>query len=198
MAFNFLCYNVLMNEFYSGLEMWQVIVIAVLGLLFMLFGYRIKKAAFFLIWFLIGFMLMQNVMPWINSSFPDIANQDVWQFILPILGGVLLSMLGFTIEKLCVGGACFGLIMMIVIQTYGTDIGVIVAAAIIGIIVAGLAVMAMKPATIVATSAAGAYLIAAGLPFIVSGMDTNLVMPVFLLATVIGSLIQFFTTKHVS
>ena len=188
-----------MNEFYSGLETWQVVVIAILGLLLMLFGYRIKKAAFFIIWFLIGFMLMQNVMPWINHSFPEIASQDVWQFILPILGGVLMSMLGFTIEKLCVGGACFGLIMMIVIQTYGTEIGTIVAAAIIGIIVAGLAVMAMKPATIVATSAAGAYLIASSLPFIIASMDGNtLVMPIFLGVTLVGSIVQFLTTKLVS
>ncbi|MBR3254003.1 DUF4203 domain-containing protein [Candidatus Saccharibacteria bacterium] len=188
-----------MDEMFAGLEQWQLILFIIVGALLLLFGYRIKKAAFFLIWFAIGFLLIRNAMPWINSSFPDIANQQTWQFILPLGGGLLAAMLGFTVEKLCVGGICFGLIMMVAIQQFGTEMNVIAIAAILGVLAAGMAVMMMKPATIIATTLAGAFLIVSSLPYLVTmtGYDNYRLM-ILIGATVVGSIVQFFTTKHVS
>ena len=188
-----------MNEMFAGLEQWQLVLFIIVGALLVLFGYRIKKAAFFLIWFAIGFLLMRNVMPWINHNFPDIASQQTWQFILPIGGGVLAAMLGFTVEKLCVGGICFGLIMMAAIQQFGTEMNVIVIAAVLGVLAAGAAVMTMKPATIVATSFAGAFLIVSSLPYLITMNNfDDYRLAVIAGATVIGSICQFFTTKHIS
>ncbi|MBR2803442.1 DUF4203 domain-containing protein [Candidatus Saccharibacteria bacterium] len=188
-----------MNDFLSGLEVWQLIVVMAIGALLMLVGYRIKKVAFFLIWFFIGFLLMQNLMPWINSSFPDIASQDLWQWLLPLCGGLLLALLGFTIEKLCVGGICFGLVVTIAIQQFGTEINVIVISAVVGVVLAGVAVVMMKPAAIIATSLAGAFLVVSALPYVAPAIKLD---DYFFLAliggTVLGSIIQFFTTKHIS
>ena len=66
------------------LNTYELIFMIALGLLACLFGYRIKKIAFFILWFILGFNLMQFFMPTINGWFPEIAGNDLWQHLLPI------------------------------------------------------------------------------------------------------------------
>ena len=173
---------------------------AIAGLLLLFMGYRIKKVGFFIIWFLIGFNLMGILMPAINSVAPEaVRTSDLWQNLLPIAGGLLLAMLGFTIEKICVGGIVFGLILMITSQYFGTDIQTLVIGAIIGVVLAGVAVMLMKPAIIVASSLMGGYVLT--LTILTLFKDINAAtyyFPLLIGISAVGIITQFMTTKRIS
>lgn len=54
----FLCYTENMNLDFSNLGTPEMLIMAAVGLALMFFGYRIKKIAFFLIWFILGYNLM--------------------------------------------------------------------------------------------------------------------------------------------
>ncbi len=176
-----------------------MIIMAAVGLALIFFGYRIKKVAFFLIWFILGYNLMGFLMPTINNLVPQIAENDLYQMLLPIGGGLLLALLGFSIEKLCVGGICFALIMVITIQYFGTEMQTLAIGGIIGIIAAGAAVMLMKPATIIATSAAGAYALTIAILAFFPGISKEIFyFPMLGGISLIGTFFQFLTSKKVS
>ena len=183
----------------KSLELYELIIFIAIGLAVLFFGYRLKKIAFFIIWFLLGFNLMMFLMPTINNLVPDIAGNQIYQTLLPIAGGVLLAMMGFSIEKLCVGGIAFLLVMMITVQYFGTEIQTLAIGGIVGVVAAGAAVALMKPAIIVATALAGSY----ALTLVIFAFFTVLSFetyywPILLGITVIGTGFQFLSTKHVS
>lgn len=181
-----------------GLEIYESLVMAAVGLAVLLFGYRLKKVAFFIIWFLIGYNIMLVLMPIINGAVPQIAGDSLYQILLPIAGGVLLAMLGFSIEKLCVAGICFFLVMLITIQYFGTDITTLVIGAIIGAVAAASATALMKPAIIIATSIAGGWALSLALLSIFPVIDYNVFYFPFIAAfAILGAIFQFATTKHV-
>lgn len=185
-----------MNLDFSQLNTTEVITMAVAGLLLLFVGYRIKKIAFFIIWFLIGLNIINIMMPEINKWFPDIVGNDLWQNLLPIAGGLLLALLGFSIEKICVGGICFALVMIAITQYFGTEMQTLLIAAVFGVVAAGLAVALMKPAIIVATALAGAYTLTVGILFFATSIDgATFYFPILLGLTAIGSGVQFATTK---
>lgn len=176
---------------------WQLSIVAAVGVGLMLAGYKIKKIAFFIIWFLIGWTLMGYLMPVINSSVPDIATNELYQWLLPLAGGLLLALLGFSIEKLCLGGVAFGLTMIITAQYFGTEMQTLLIGAIIGVVVSGLAVTLMKPAIIIATSVAGAYLLTMALLYLFPEISEEVFYwPMLIGGGAIGSLFQFATTKR--
>lgn len=169
-----------------------------LGLAVLLFGYRIKKVAFFIVWFLVGYYLTGYLMPLVLNSVPQIAENELYQILIPIAGGLLLALLGFSIEKLCVGGICFALVLVITIRYFGTEIQVLAIGGIIGVVVAGLAVTMMKPATIIATAVAGAYAITIATLNLVPDLSSEIYYwPMLIGISVLGSIFQFSTTKHV-
>ncbi|MBQ8985610.1 hypothetical protein IJ076_03690 [Candidatus Saccharibacteria bacterium] len=181
----------------SGYEEWQMWLVGGAGLALMFLGYKIKKIAFFVVWFLLGYILTGYLMPIINGAVAEIASSDLWQNLLPIGGGLLVGLMGFSIEKLCVGGACMGLCLMITAQYFGTDIQTMVIGGIIGAVLAGFAVMMMKPASIIATSVAGGY--ALTLAILTLNGDLNgeeLYWPLILAFSAVGALVQFLTTRH--
>ena len=179
------------------METYELILLVAIGLSLCLFGYRIKKIAFFVIWFLIGYQLTSHFLPDILNLIPDISNQNLWHWLLPIAGGLLLSLIGFSIEKLCIGGICFALTIIITIKQFGTDMSTLAVGAVIGILLAGFAVMMMKPATIIATSVAGAYAIMLASFAIFTSLDqATYTIPIIAGATIIGALFQFTTTKR--
>lgn len=183
------------------LNTYELIFMIVLGLLACLFGYRIKKIAFFILWFLLGFNLMQFLMPTINGWFPEIATNDLWQHLLPICGGLLLSLIGFTIEKLCVAGICFCLVMVIGIYYFGTAPLTLVLTALVGVIASALGVRLMKPTIIAASAIAGAYAITVSLFCLFPELITNKAMlyfPILAGIAMIGAIFQVTTTKHVN
>ncbi|MBR2709777.1 DUF4203 domain-containing protein [Candidatus Saccharibacteria bacterium] len=189
-------------DFVNSLADWELWLMLAAGVAVMFAGYRIKKIAFFIIWFLLGYNLIGFLMPEITKLLPQIAENNLWKMLVPIAGGLLLALLGFSIEKVCVSGVCFVLTMLIAIQQFGTGMQVLIVAGIIAVIVAGASVMLMKPATIVATSVAGAYALTMALITLFARMNGADLQPYYwaLLGTgsALGSLVQFLTTKHVS
>lgn len=141
----------------QSLEYWQLWVFLLCGLAVLFAGYKIKKIAFFIAWFIIGFRLMGFLLPFINEWVPQIAANELWQVLLPVAGGLLLGFLGFTIEKLCIAGIVFGLTMVITMHYFGTEIQTLAIGAIIGVLLAMAAVAMIKPAIIISTAIAGGY-----------------------------------------
>lgn len=177
----------------------EAVVMLLLGVAVLLFGYRLKKIAFFIIWFMLGFNLMGILTPFISDNVPVIAESELYQTLLPIAGGILLALMGFSIEKLCVGGICFVLVMLIVMQYFGTDMQYLAIGGVVGVLVAGFGVMMMKPATIIATALAGAYALTLAIMRFDTGIDfTAMYWPILLGLTAVGSVFQFVTTKRVS
>ena len=177
----------------------ELVIMSVISIAVLLFGYRIKKVAFFVIWFIIGLSLTRGAMPWLENIAPEVMANQIWHNLMPIAGGLLVAMLGFSIEKLCVGGIAFALTMIITTQYFGTDYTTLIVGAVIGVILAGAAVMLMKPAIIVATAAAGAYAISLGVLNWIPNMNAEVAyFPMLIGITIFGSIFQFLTTKHIS
>ena len=194
----FLCYTENMNFDFSNLGTPEMIIMGAVGLALMFFGYRIKKIAFFLIWFILGYNLMTFLMPTVNNLAPNIAENDLYQTLLPIAGGLLLALMGFSIEKLCVGGICFALVMVITVRYFGTEMQALAIGGIVGVIVAGAAVTLMKPATIIATAVAGAYAITLATLALFPDINKELFyFPMLGILTLLGSVAQFATTKRI-
>lgn len=192
-----LCYNECMNVDFSLLNETEMIFMAVVGALLLFAGYRIKKIAFFLIWFFIGYTLMGYLMPELVKLVPDIANNELWKNLLPLAGGLLVALMGFTIEKICVGGITFGMVMMIVAQYFGTEMQTLLIGGVVGVIAAGASVMLMKPAIIIATATAGSYLILPGIFMLAKDLSTEaLYFPLLIGIAAVGALIQFMTTRR--
>ena len=186
-------------EMIENFQTPELIIMLGVGLAVLLFGYRLKKIAFFVVWFMLGYLGMSYLMPQINNLVPEIAASELYQNLLPIAGGLLLALMGFSIEKLCVGGICFVLVMLLAVQYFGTDMQTLAIAAVVGVIVAGAAVMLMKPATIIATSAVGAYAITLALMKLVPDISfETYYWPMILGITAIGGVFQFLTTKRIS
>ena len=181
------------------METYELIFAAILGILLLIAGYRIKKITFFIAWFLIGHYIMTTyLMGPINNAVPQIVGDPLWQNLLPIAGGVLLGCLGFTMEKLCVAGITLGVTMMVTTQYFGTEIQTLLIGLVIGVILAGVATAMMKPAYIVATSALGAYLLTIVLLQIVTAIDLKPYYFLILIAfAAIGVITQFSTSKAV-
>lgn len=182
------------------METYELIIYIIIGLLVCFFGYRIKKIAFFILWFLLGYNLMQFFLPTLTGWMPVLA-ESLWQILLPIAGGLLLALLGFTIEKICVSGICFCLVMVIAMQYFGTDLLTIAIAAVIGVIVGALAVRLIKPSIIAASSIAGSYALTIALFALIPGLIDNkaiLYFPILAGIAVIGAIFQVTTTKHVN
>lgn len=180
------------------LQLYELVIFVAIGLAVLFFGYRIKKIAFFIIWFLLGLNLMLWLMPTLNNLAPEVANNDLYQNLLPIGGGLVLAMLGFTIEKLCVGGICFVLVILATIQYFGTEATTLAIGGVVAILAAGLAVAMMKPATIIATAVAGAYALTLTLFAFFPNLNFEIwYWPILIGIAAIGILFQFKTTKRV-
>lgn len=191
-----MCYNKIMNLNISDLNTYELAALAVAGLLLLFAGYRIKKFAFFIMWFILGFMLMTEILPFINEWVPEIATSSLWQNLLPLAGGLLLALLGFTIEKICLAGLTFGLTMVITINYFGTEPLTLGIGAVVGVILGAIAVRMMKPAIIIASSLAGAYAVTLALLASFPDLDSTIFyFPSLAVFTALGSLIQFKTNK---
>lgn len=188
-----------MDEIVSGFNTTELIIMLMLGVAVMFAGYRIKKIAFFVAWFILGYIGATYLLPQIEQWLPEVASTQLYQILIPIAGGLLLALLGFSIEKLCVSGICFALTMLASIQYFGTEMQTLAISAVVGIIIAGAATMLMKPATIIATSGVGAYAVTIALLMLITGISQgDLYWPMLIGFTAIGSTIQFLTTKGVS
>ncbi len=173
----------------------ELVILMAAGAAVLLAGYRIKKIAFFVVWFIIGLNLVHFLMPVFENMVPEIAGNDLWQNLIPIAGGLLLGLMGFSIEKVCVGGITFALVVMTIAQYFGTDLQTLAIGAVIGVIAAGAAVMMIKPAIIIATSLAGSYVITMGI-IQLSDVGMNMYFPLLIGIAIFGAVTQFLTTKR--
>jgi membrane-anchored glycerophosphoryl diester phosphodiesterase (GDPDase) len=108
-----------------------------------------------------------------------------------------LSLLGFTIEKLCVGLlVCFATIAIGVNQ-FGMTWEVVAIAAIIGVILGAIAVNMIKPATIIVTAAAGALVIADAIFALTNSISHDYYTLILIGVAAIGAIFQFSNTKHI-
>ena len=182
----------------QDLELYEVLIFAALSLAVLFFGYRIKKIAFFIIWFLIGINGMHYLMPIISENVSVVAESELYQALLPIAGGLLLGLLGFSIEKVCVSLSAFALVMLITVQYFGTEVPTLIIGGVIGVAAGSLAAILIKPAIIVASSLAGGY----GLTLVIFSFFPQIDFDVFywpVLAGIsaIGALFQFSSTKKI-
>ena len=173
----------------------ELVILMAAGAAVLLAGYRINKIAFFVVWFIIGLNLAHFLMPVFENMVPEIAGNDLWQNLIPIAGGLLLGLMGFSIEKVCVGGIAFALVVMTIAQYFGTDLQTLAIGAVIGVIAAGAAVMMIKPAIIIATSLAGSYVITMGI-IQLSDVGMNMYFPLLIGNAIFGAVTQFLTTKR--
>lgn len=181
----------------SALNTTELIIMMIIGVLLIFAGYRIKKIGFFLLWFFIGFTLMGYLLPEINKLVPDIAGNELWQNLLPVAGGLLVALMGFTIEKICVGGIVFGVIEMIVAQYFGTEMQTLLIGGVVGLVAAGASVMLMKPAIILASSVAGSYMITTGILAFAPNINPEMYyFPILIGIAALGAITQFVSTKH--
>ena len=147
--------------------------------------------------FIIGYNLMMFLMPTINGAVPQIAVSQLYQILLPIGGGLLLALLGFSIEKLCIAGICFFLVMMVVVQYFGTEVLTLAIGAIIGVVAAAAATALIKPAIIIATAVAGSYALTIAILNIFPAISKEIFyFPMLIGIAILGGLFQFSTTKH--
>lgn len=118
-------------------------------------GYRLKRIAMSIIWFVIGYSLVKNFAP-------NLIADPFWQMVLQIAAGAILSLVGLSIEKLAVSLTAGIVVGWFVIQHFGPVTSwVLPAIAIAAGAVAGMiAVWMMKPAVIIFTAIEGANLIA--------------------------------------
>lgn len=179
-------------------EQWQMWAVGGAGLALMLVGFRIKKAAFFILWFILGYVASGYLLPIINNALPEIAESTFWQGLIPLIGGLLLALMGFMIEKIALGGVVFGLTLMMTAQYFGTEMQTMLIAGIVGAVLAGVSVMMMKPATIIATSVGGAYALTLAILAIASGsIDAETAFwPMIIGFSALGSIVQFISCKH--
>ena len=178
------------------MENYEVILAFLLGIFVSLFGYRLKKSVFFIAWFLVGYIITNSLMPTINTAFLDIANSNLWQILLPLAGGLLLSLLGFMIEKMCVALLCLAATIMFATNQFGWSTDVVTISGVIGVVLAGLATMLMKPATIIVTSAAGALVITNAIFTLVTDLARDTYYwPILIGIAVISIIFQFINTK---
>ena len=126
-------------------------------------------------------------------------DSQLYQELLPLGGGLALALIGFSIEKLCLGGACFALVMLIAVRYFGTEIQTLAVGGILGVVAAGASTALMKPATIIATAAAGGYALTLVMLASIAGIDQGaMYWPILIGLTVAGSVFQFLKTKRVS
>lgn len=175
----------------------ELSIVAAAGLIVLLFGYRIKKVAFFVAWFLLGYLGVTFLLPNIVPMLPEAVNSELYQKLISVGGGLLLALLGFSIEKICVSGICFVLVMLVSAQYFGTEMQTLAISAVVAIIAAGLAVVLMKPATIIATAGIGAYAITIATIRLITDIDLETYYwPILIGLTAVGSIFQFLTTKR--
>lgn len=107
-------------------------------------------------------------------------------------------MMGFSIEKLCVAGITFGLVMLSTVQYFGTDWITLAIGAVIGVLLGAFAVNMMKPATVIATAAVGAYVLTLTIFAFFPQIDfTIFYWPILIGIGVVGALFQFKSNKGI-
>lgn len=169
------------------------IISIILGLLVCFFGYKIKKIAFFIVGFIIGYNLGLKIPPeWY-------AGNDIITAILPFLTGIFLSLIALTAEKICVSLIVGIFVFFAAINFQGGIFSAqtIIVAAIAAAIAGCIAGFMVKPASIIATAIIGAYYV--GINSVGLNIPYVTYIPFFYIITsvlaVLGMIFQFKKNK---
>ncbi len=158
----------------------EAVVTLILAILVCLFGYKLKKIAFFIIWFIIGYHVGKLIPPSVFN------NDQIWGFVIPIAIGILFSMIGLSVERLCVALLAGAIGFFLTIDYLGgayTFMPNVLIAVIVAVILGCIAVAAIKPMIIFVTAVGGAYYI--GLTLIpLFGLAT---VPFFYIITIVSA-----------
>ena len=175
----------------------ELIVSIIIGLLLCFAGYRLKRVAFAIICFVLGYWAVKTYLP---NVVPD----PFWQWILQVGAGAILAFVSASAEKLAVGLTAGFAIFQIVMQHFGpaTDWTLPAIAVAIAVVGACVAVALMKPAVIVYTGIYGAHMLATAIvglfPADVSANFPPLVW-ILLGAFAAGGIVyQFKSTKNIA
>ncbi len=175
----------------ENLAQYEAAIAIIAGVFLCLFGYRIKKIAFVLIWFAIGYYLVSQFASQITSD-------PTWQQILPIASGLVLGILGFSIEKLCIFAVTAFSISTTIIDALRLSEPLHIAAAIaVGIVCGCIAVAIIKPAGIISTSISGAKFITKYLIATTSIPHEPYFLIILAVCAGVGILFQFKTCRHI-
>ena len=132
----------------------QNIIVLVLGVLLLLFGYRLKRIAMVVIGFVVGWSIAAHFAP-------NMVADPFWQFIIKLAAGALLGIMATTIERL----AIFGIVALAVGSSFydavaiaepGAHIGIAIA---VGVVAGVISVWAIKPMFIIASALKGAQML---------------------------------------
>ena len=170
---------------------YEALIAIAIGVFLCLFGYRIKKVAFIVIWFIIGYYLA-------SLAIPHITDDQTWQQLVPIGIGILTGMLGFSIEKFCIFAVAAFTVSTTIIEAFQMteifQIGLAIAA---GVIIGCIAISLIKPLGIITTALSGAKLIAkySVAQFALAHHPYFLI--ILCAGAAIGILFQFKNCKHV-
>ena len=175
----------------------ELIISILIGLLLCFAGYRIKRIAFAIICFVLGYWAVKTYLP-------NLVGDPFWQWILQVAAGAICAFISASAEKLAVGITCAISAFQIVMQQFGpADNWTLFAIAVAIAVVAGcVAVALMKPAVIVFTAIYGANLLSIAIIGLLPA-DVKTAFPplswVLLGAFAAGGIIyQFKSTKNIA
>ena len=151
--------------------------------------YRLKRVAFSIIWFALGYSIIKTILP-------DYIQGDFLRTLVPVCGGLLLALIGISIERFAVFATTAVATYSIAAEIIGTStwagIGIAIA---IAVIVGGIAVALMKPAIIAATACAAAHVIARSLISLIGLAHDPWYLILLVVIAAIGALYQFKNTR---
>ena len=169
----------------------EIIITILCALVLCFFGYRLKKIAFAIIWFIVGYYVSQMYLV------PKLGLDGVWPVILPIACGLLCSMFSMTIEKLCVFFTTMAVITFAITAHYGGGTYLWVGLG-VGAIFGAIAVAFMKPMVILVTAYGGASALAmAAVSFSWIAKTSPIYYVILIAFLAIGALYQYKDTKHI-
>lgn len=165
----------------------KALIAILLGLLFCFGGYKAQKFLITIVWFLIGYEVVKLIGP------RFITNKDTL-FIIELIGGFILSSVGFKLEKLALFITVAYLTYITVtpyITGFEKEVNLIVQG-VVCLLAGGLSVLFIKPILILVTGVSGAAVIYRALPVIIN-LNGQILLIVAVVIAILGILIQFKT-----
>ncbi len=182
------------------MEIPAAVIGIIIAIVLCFFGYRLKRIAFAVVWFVIGFNIGENLLPYITPYMQGI--DPFFISLLPLLAGILCSLIGISIERVCIfllgiGIAILTYLNLVSLGTVELSWLAFGIALIIGSILGTIAISLMRPAIIFFTSYAGACQLAASGGTLIPALSTGLPYFVTLaIIAIVGISYQLKSTKH--
>ena len=168
------------------------IIALIIGAFLLFFGYRVKRIAITIIWFIVGY--------WLVSLFVEkIVADQMWQFILCVVGGLVLGMFGMTIEKFAIFATVGVTFCMSVIENFGpaTDWTLWAIAVAVGVVAGVIAVWLIKRMVILATAIEGSRLVIVNALTLLNWAQPSYYIVIFLALAAVGALFQWNNCRHI-